>query len=623
MANAEKHFYEFGKFHIDTQERVLYRGSEMIPLTPKASDTLLALVANSGRVLDKDELLKMVWPDSYVEEGALTRNISVLRKVLGGNTDDYIATVHKRGYRFVVPVRVDEEKGTAQTVPFPDPNGGEDGGNWPKRMKWLITGVFLVILAVTLYIKIHPGSGTGLQITSLAVLPFQNLSNDASQEYFADGMTEELITTLAKIEALTVKSRTTAMTYRNSGKRLPQIARELNVDAIVVGSVLQSQDRVRITVQLFQGKSETQLWAQSYEQDLRDVLAMQAEMATAIAREIQIKVTPQEQQRLARSRRVDPEAYLAYTYGRFYWNKRTPEAFPKAIDYFRKAIAKDPTYSPAYAGLADALALLGSIGSGALPPRQAMPQAKAAAMEAVKLDDNLAEGHTSLANIKQSYDWDLDGAEREFKRALELNPGYATAHHWYAHYFLARDQPEQAVAEIRRAQALDPLSVVINVGVGWCLYHARRYDEAIQEYRKALDLNPDFPLTHCTLGMALIQKKSYADALSEFNKANALPGSPTFVIANIAGAYALSGRVAEARRLLAELQQSASQQYVPAIYIAGVYAALGDKDQAFKWLQQGYAERDDYMIYLRTEPWGDSLRADPRYQRLLERIGSK
>lgn len=626
MANMEKHFYEFGPFHIDTGERVLYRASEMIPVTPKAVDTLLALVANSERVLEKDELMKMVWPDTFVEEGALAKNISALRKALGSGADDsqYIATIPKRGYRFVALVTADRGKGQ----PDPDPvlNGGNGVANWRKwfkRAAWVIPAVFLIVLAVVAYLRFWPPSPPGnLRIKSLAVLPLQNLSNDASQEYFAEGMTEELITTLAKIEALTVKSRTTAMIYKNSGKPLPQIAKELNVDAVVVGSVLQSKDRVRITVQLFQGETEKPLWAQSYEHDLRDVLALQAEMATAIAREIQIKVTAQEQQRLAQSRKVDPEAYMAYSYGRFYWNKRTPEGFPKAIEYFRRAIAKDPTYSPAYAGLADALALLGSIGSGALPPKQVMPQAKAAAVEAVRLDDNLAEGHTSLAYIKLSYDWDLEGAEREFKRALELNPGYATAHHWYAHYFLAGGQPEQAIAEIRRAQALDPLSFIINVGVGWCLYHARRYDAAIQEYRKALDLNPDFPLTHCTLGMALVQKKAYEDGLGEFNKAKALPGSPTFAMANIAGTYALSGRAAEARRLLAELQQSASQQYVPAIYVAAIYTALGEHDKALDWLQRGYDERSDYMIYLRTEPWADSLRSDPRFQRLLERIAS-
>lgn len=618
MPNTEKHSYEFGPFRIDTVERLLFRSDQMIPLTPKVIDTLLVLLAYPSRLMDKDEILNLVYPDTIVEENAVAKNISALRKVLG---DGYIQTISKRGYRFVA--KVNELQTNGQGVkedpapPPPDPNRDR-----PNPLIKVVLSVMVLIL-VGLWWFIPPGVVPGPRaIHSLAVLPLDNLSQDQAQEYFTEGMHEELINTLAKVEALRVISRTSAMTYKGAHKRLPQIAQELNVDAIVEGSVRQSDNRVRIAVELFEGKTEKQLWAQSYEKDLRDVLGLQAEIAGAIAHEIQVKVTPQERQRIAQSRRVDPDAYLAYTYGRFYWNKRTPDDFPRAINYFRRAIAKDPTFSPAYAGLADALALLGSIGSGAVPPKQAMPQAKAAAMQAVSLDDNLAEGHTSLANIKQSYDWDLDGAEREFKRALELNPGYATAHHWYAHYFLARNQPERAVAEIRRAQALDPLSFIINVGVGWCLYHARRYDDAIQEYHKALDLNPDFPLTHCTLGMALLQKKAYEDALSEFNKAKILPGSPTFAMANIAGTYALAGRAVEARRLLAELQQSSSHQYVPAIYIAAIYTALGDKNEAFNWLQRGYNERDDYMIYLKTEPWGEPLHSDPRFQRLLDRIAS-
>ena len=614
MANVEKHFYEFGPFHIDTVERLLYRGEEVIPLTPKAIDTLLVLIANRGRVVDKDELLKSVWPGTFVEEGALARNVSALRKALDSDTDDsqYIATIPKRGYRFVAPLKAPE--------PAPEPARR-------RRSAWPITALLLIVLAVLAYPRVvsllsslsRPGAR---HIASLAVLPLDNLSNNAVQEPFTDGMHEELINTLARIEALRVKSRISVLVYKGAHKPLPQIARELNVDAIVTGSVLQSENRVRINVELFEGKTERQLWAQSYDRDLREVLALQAQVAEAIAREIQVKLTPQEKQQLAQSRQVDPEAYLAYSYGRFYWNKRTPEDFPKAIEYFRKAIDKDPSYAPAYAGLADGLALLGSIGSGALPPKQVMPQAKAAALEAVRLDDSLAEGHTSLANVKLNYDWDLDGAEREFKKAIELNPRYATAHHWYAHYFLARGQTDQAVSEIKQAQELEPLSFIINVGVGWCLYHARRYDEAIQQYRFSLTLNPDFPLTHCTLGMALVQKHLYDEAMAEFHKARVLRGSPTFAMANIAATSALSGNPAEARRWLAQLRQPAHQQYVPAIYLAAIYWALGERNEAVTWVQRAYDERSDYMVYLKTDPWFDDLRSDARVQHILERVGS-
>ncbi len=622
MPKLEKHLYEFGPYRIDSVERLLQRGEETIPLTPKAADTLLALVANSGRVLEKDELMKIVWPDTFVEEGALARNISALRKALGDDAESsqYVETIPKRGYRFIATVK---DVSVAAPPELIEPVKKKHVSfSW---VAWLVAGALLILAAVVVYPSLSRRFGARPpNISSLAVLPLNNLSNDPAQEYFADGMTEELINSLAKIEALRVISRTSAMTYKGvRNKSLPQIARELKVDGIVEGSVVQSRNRVRITVRLFEGKSEKQLWAQSYEQDLRDVLALRSQVASAIAREIQVKLTPREQQRLTQSRQVNPEAYLAYSYGRYCWNKRTPEDFQRGLEYFQQAIAKDRSYAPAYAGLADAYALLGSIGADVRPPNEVMPKAKEAALEAVRLDDNLAEGHTSLAYLKLSYDWDLVAAEREFKRAIDLNPGYATAHHWYAHYFLAQALPEQALAEVRRAQALDPLSFSINVGLGWCLYHARRYDDAIAQYRSTLEIDPNFSLAHCTLGMAYAQKRLYPDALTEFNKALALPGSRSFALANIARTYALSGKVAESRKLLQELENSAKKQYVPAMYIAAIYAALGEGDRSIRWIQKAYAERSDYMVYLKTEPSVDAFRSNPRFQGLLKLIAGQ
>jgi TolB-like protein/DNA-binding winged helix-turn-helix (wHTH) protein/Tfp pilus assembly protein PilF len=621
MPKIEKHLYQFGPYRIDSVDRLLQRAEETIPLTPKAADTLLALVANAGRVVEKEELIKTVWPDTFVEEGALARNISALRKALGDDTDSvqYVETIPKRGYRFVASV-----KDLVATTPADPTEPREEESNHFKWVVWLVAGAVLILALVLSYPSLSRRFVTRpANIASLAVLPLNNPSNDPAQEYFADGMTEELINSLAKIEALRVISRTSAMTYKGvRNKSLPRIARELNVDAIVEGSVLQSGNRVRITVELFDGKTERQLWAQSYEQDLRDVLALQGEVAGAIAREIRIQLTPKEKQRLIQSRQVNPEAYLAYSYGRYCWNKRTPEDFQRGLDYFQRAIAKDPSYAPAYAGLADAYALLGSIGADVRPPNEVMPKAKEAALEAVSLDDSLAEGHTSLAYVKLSYDWDLVAAEREFKRAIDLNPGYATAHHWYAHCLLAKGQPEQALAEVKRAQVLDPLSFSINVGLGWCLYHARRYDEAIAQYRGTLDIDPNFSLAHCMLGMAYTQKQLYAEALAEFNKALALPGSRSFALANIARTYALSGKRAEARKALLELENSAGKQYVPAMYIAAIYAALGEGDRSIQWILKAYAERSDYMVYLRTEPAVDGFRSNPKFQRLLKAIAA-
>jgi len=621
MPKSEKHLYEFGPYRIDTVERLLQRGDETIPLTPKAADTLLALVSNSGRILEKDELIKIVWPDTFVEEGALARNISALRKALGDDAEssEYVETIPKRGYRFIATVRAVSAGAPPEAV---EPvKKRHSPSPW---IVWAVAGVVLILVAVLAYPTLSRRFNRPPSISSLAVLPLNNMSNDPAQEYFADGMTEELINSLAKIEALRVISRTSAMTYKGmKSKSLPQIARELRVDGIVEGSVQQSNNRVRITVRLFDGKTERQLWAQSYERDLRDVLALRSDVASAIAREIQVKLTPREQQRLAQSRPVNPLAYLAYSYGRYCWNKRTPEDFQRGLDYFQRAIKMDSSYAPAYAGMADAYALLGSIGVDAYPPNEVMPKAKEAALKAVSLDDGLAEGHTSLGYVKLSYDWDLAAAEREFKRAIDLNPGYATAHHWYAHYFLATAQPDEAIAEVKRAQALDPLSFSINVGLGWCLYHARRYDDAVAQYRSTLEIDPSFSLAHCTLGMALAQKQAYDDALMEFNKALTLPGSRWFVQANIARTYALSGKRVEAKKLVAELEESSQRQYVPAMYLAAIYAALGNGERSIRWIQRAYEERSDYMIYLKTEPSVDAFRSDPRFQGLLKLIAER
>ena len=627
--NREKHLYEFGPFHIDDVERLLFRGEAMIPLTPKATDTLLALVSNPGRVLEKEELIKIVWPDTFVEEGGLARNISMLRKVFGEGTEDvqFIETIPKRGYRFAAHVsqvraEVPPEPATELETPPQPPPAAPDPPRRSGRLAWVLTSLLVLaaVAAAYFYWSIRPAPGN-LQVKSLAVLPLTNPSNAPSQEYFTEGMTEELINSLARIEALRVISRTSAMTYKGAKKSLRQIGHELDVDAIVDGSVMESGGRVRITIQLFEVKTERQLWAQSYERDLRDVLALQSEVASSIAREIQVKLTAQDKERLASSRPVNVEAYLAYSSGRYHWNQRTQEGFQRGIENFQRAIAKDASYAPAYAGLADAYALLGSIGFDMMPPKEVMPKAKAAAVEAVRLDDSLAEAHASLGYAKLTYDWDLAGADHEFKRALSLNPGYATAHHWYAHYLLAVGQPTLALAEMKRAQVLDPLSVVINLGVGWCLYQARRSNEAIEQYTATLDMNPNLGLAHATLGMAYQQSRMYPEAMREFKRAAELPGgSPALAMAGLGSAYGQSGKRSEALQVLADLEKAGKKQYVPAVYVAAIYASMGDRDNAILWTRRGFEERSEEMVYLKTEPWADSLRPDSRFQELLQLV---
>lgn len=614
MADSGKRIYQFGPFRIDSVERLLYRGGEMIPLTPKVVDTLLALVSNAGRVMEKDELMRAIWPDSFVEEGGLARNISLLRRVFETAADggQYVETIPKRGYRFVglltEPQAAPGLGSPATRSPAPPAKP-----NHQPHWEWIGPAVLLVAVLIFGYFWLgrHP------RIPSLVVLPLKDLSGDAA---IAEGIHDEINNILGTIGSLHVIAQTTAMTYQGSKKPVKAIAQELGVDAVIEGTVRQSGDRIHIGLQLVEAKTETELWANSWEGALRDVEALGREVARGIAAECRVKLTPGERARLSGSRAVKAEAFRNYQYGRFYWNKRTPEGVQKALAYFQQAIQEDPSWAVPYAGLADALAQMGTNGSDAAPPKSVMPRAKAAALQAVALDNTLAEAHTSLGNIKMAYDWDLEGAHREFQHAVELNPGYPTAHHWYAHYWLAMGQTDKALHEIQVAQDLDPLSLVINVGAGFCLYQAGKFDEAIEQYRSTVNMDPTFPLAHSLLGMAWEAKKLYPQAIDEYNKALALPGSPGLAMAGLGASYALSGNPREARHWLDQMTQTAKKQYVPAMYFAVVHTAFGDKDQGIEWTRKAFDERSDYMINLRTEPRAAGLRTDARFQELLNQV---
>jgi tetratricopeptide (TPR) repeat protein len=387
---------------------------------------------------------------------------------------------------------------------------------------------------------------------------------------------------------------------------------------VVEGSVLFVGKDMRITLQVVDGKSEKSLLTREYKGDRGELLVLESELAKDIALEIQAKWTVG-----AKPRRLNPEAYLTYQYGRGQWNKRTADGVQQAIGYYQKAIALDPTFAPAYAGLADAWALFGSAGTDAAPPNQSMPQAKAAALKAVELDAGMAEGHASLAYVYLSYDWDLPAAAREFQRAIALNPGYATAHHWYAHYWLAAGNVEQALAEAGKALQLDPLSIIINTSVGWCLYHGRRYPEAIEQYRNTLKLDDRFAVAHCALGMALVQERQFAAADAEFDRALELGDTPAFALAAKASTYGLAGKRPQALATLARLQGFAADHYVPALYFAAVYGELGQRDRSLSYLQKAYEERAEYLLYLRSDPWFTGLLADEQFRRILQLMRTK
>jgi serine/threonine-protein kinase len=462
------------------------------------------------------------------------------------------------------------------------------------------------------------GGSSGARIRSLAVLPLANLSGDPRQEYFADGLTDELIADLASIKSLKVISRTSAMRYKGASKPLPEIARELGVDGIVEGSVLRSNDRVRIKVQLIEAAKDRHVWTQSYDRDMRDVLQMQGEVGRDIAERIHVELTPREQGRAASPRPVNPQAYELYLRGRYYWNKRTPDALLQARDNFDRAIRMDSMYAVAYAGLADTYVLMGVYAG--TPPREIYPRARAAALKALKMDDNLAEAHASLGRVKLFYDWDWDGAETEFKRAIELKPSLSTAHHWYSICLRDVGRLKEALAEAKRALELDPVSLIISSNLGDTFFYAGQADQAVAQHRKTLLLDPGFAPAHLYLGRALEQKGLIQEAAAEFRKARSLAGKGPYALGDLAHAYALVGKRAEAGRLLNELSELSKRGASLEMDIALVHLALGDRDRAFQYLEKAYKERSG-LNDLKVDPRFEPLRGDPRFQDLLVRLG--
>ncbi len=458
----------------------------------------------------------------------------------------------------------------------------------------------------------------GAAIRSIAVLPFQNLSGDASQEYFADGMTEELIARLASVGAIQVTSRTTAMTFKGTKKRLPEIARELNVDAVVEGSVTRTGEQVRLTVQLIDAATEKHLWGQTYERRLRDVIALQGDVSQAITRAIKLELTPGEEAQLERARPVDPVAYEAYVKGRYFWNKRGGVNLKKAIEFFQAALDVDPAYAAAYAGIADSYTQLGY--ASLLAPKEVFPKARAAAEKALELDASLAEPHASLGYVKFYFDWDWAGAEREFQRAIELNPKYPTAHEWYAYFLTATGRLPEAKAEILRGKELDPLSVPIAADMGFLLYYADELDRAEEELHKALEMNPRDPLSHLFLGRVYEAKGLSEKAITEYEATGPLKEwVPT--IAAVGYVYGILGRRPEALKALADLETLSKKEYVTAYAVALVHTALGDKDKAFAWLDKAVEERTHWLVWIRRDRRWKPLYGDPRFEEIVRRVG--
>src|SRR6201993_2988666 len=627
----------FGTFELDLRAGELRKHGLRIRLQEQPFLVLATLLEHPGEVVTREEIEKKLWPaDTFVDfDHGLNKTINKIREALGDSAESprFVETVARRGYRFLAEVKaadtVPVHRAESTTQPHPGAEAPEHAGlagklathkPVPAPLAWKIS-LFVVLLVMVslatwkLYSWKHPSP----IIRSLAVLPLESLSSDPSQDYFADGMTDELISDLGQISALRVISRTSVMGYKRAHKPLPQIARELNVDAVVEGTVLRSGDQVRITAQLIEGSSDRHLWSQSYEGQLRDTLALQNQVARAIADEIRVNLNSQERAALKNAQVVNPEAYESYLKGRYFWNKRTADGLKVALAYFNQAIEEDPKYAQAYSGLADTYALLGDWQYAAMTAKEALPKAKAAAIKALELDSALGEAHNSLAFCLDGFDWDFPSADKEFRRAIELNPGYATAHHWYAWHLSLLGRYDEAIAEMKKAENLDPLSLIINADLAELLVLAHSYDESIRQSRRTIEMDPNFALAHNQLAQAYLQKHINDEAIAELQKAAQLSGGSSTILANLARAYAASGKRSQAIKLLDDLKRRSNPIYSHGSEIAVVYAALGDKDQAMNWLEKGYQERFNPGVLLR--PGFDSLRLDPRFEDLVRRIG--
>jgi TolB-like protein/Tfp pilus assembly protein PilF len=559
----------FGPFELDQAAGELRKDGVKVRLGEQPLQVLQVLMEDSSKVVAREDLQRRIWPsDTFVDfDHGINNAIKRLREALGdtAETPRYIETLPRRGYRFIGKFETERPR-----------------------------------------------------FRSLAVLPLENLSHESEQEYFAEGLTEALITTLAKIGELRVISRTSVMVYKGAHKPLPQIARELQADGIIEGTVLRSGERVRISAQLIDAKTDTHMWAETYDRDMRDVLDLQSEVAQAIAKKIRVTLTPLEQADLAQTRPVDPEAYEAYLKGRYHWNRRSGDGLPKAVRYFQEAIAKGPNFAAAYSGLADSLSSLGIFGF--VSPSDGFGKAKDLALRALELEPGLAEAHASVAWVALWYDFNFQRAEREFERAIELDPRYATAHAWFGWYLALIGRQEEAYTECQRAVRLEPLASAIQYSFGCVHWMARRYDQAIEQLQKALDFEPNFSWSHGFIGLAYQGKCMYEAAVAALQKTVELSPHSTLSLLGLSEAYALAGRREEARKVFAQVEDLSKQQYVLPYFRARVHAALGEQDNALDWLETSYQERTSHIAFLKVDPHFDSLRSDPRFQDLMQRM---
>jgi DNA-binding winged helix-turn-helix (wHTH) protein/TolB-like protein/Flp pilus assembly protein TadD len=647
MAKPIKHFYQFGPFRLNTAERLLLLADRPVPLEPKVFDVLVVLLEQGGHLVEKDELMRQVWPDSFVEEINLTRNISLLRKVLAQGFAEQVCieTVPKHGYRFLPSVREvrDEQTGLvvertttaslhieeeetlqpeeeALVKPAGIVNEQPRQVDWKQRPVWLALGGLLVVTVLfsSSWWARQPAPPTPItQIRSIAVLPFKPLSAEGSDPYLELGVADTLITKLSNLSQLTVRPTSAIRKYTSVEQDPLAAGRDLKVEAVLEGSLQKLNDRIRVTVRLLRVSDGQPLWAHKCDEYCTDIFRMQDTVSEQVAQALVAKLTGGEKRLLAKHYTESAEAYQLYLKGRYFWNKRTTEGSRKAVEYFNRAIELDPAYALAYAGLADASLFLGG---SSTETQAAWAKARAAAQQTIAIDETLAEPHASLGLIAQNVDWNWAEAEKEYKRAIELNPNYATAHHWYGEFLALMGRFDEGLAEIKRAQELDPLSLIISTDVGKVYVLARQYDRAIEQCKKTLEMDPNFGLAQVWLSLAYSTKGQHAEAIAEFHKIKGLADDP-WMLSLLGYISGMAGQKVEAQKTLKRLTMISKQTYVTPDMLALVYIGLGEKDEAFKWFERTFREHGVGIVALKVAPAYDSLRSDPRFADLLRRAG--
>jgi len=662
LAMMSASIFRFGPFEANTCAQELSKNGTSIRLRGQPFYILELLLSRAGEVVTREDIRQKLWPaDTFVDfEHGLNTSIKKLRQALCDSATEprYIETLPRRGYRFIAPVEVTVEPNPKQVeasggrvtevLAVPDfgnvipasPSFGRSSllpARQSPRLHLFFVPAIVVLAGAAMIFNVAKSrdrffglfrstrnaavavASVAKPPRSIAVLPLQNLSNNSAEDYFADGMTDELTTDLAQFGNLRVISRTSAIHYKGASKTAPEIGRELGVDTLIEGTVQRVGNRVRIRVQLIDSASDRHLWARSYDRELRDVLLLQSSAAHDIAEEVQGKVAfPPADVRPLNPHPVEPEAYEAYLKGRYFWNKRTEDGLIKSIEYFQQAISRDPKFAAAYAGLADSYSILGS---DVLPASVASSKAHVAANHALELDPGIAEGHAELALVEFYYDWDWARSEQEFRRAIELNPNYATAHQWYSYYLSAMGRFPEAMEEARTAQQLDPLSLAINTTLAGRCRDLGQYAQSMDLSRRTLEMDPGFVPAHIALGSTYESQRMWPQAITEYQKAVELSHNSPPALASLGYAYGISGNQSEARRILAGLRVASKRHYVAAFDMAVVFAGVGDPDNAFQWLEKAYTGRESQMAFLNVTRRLDPVRSDPRFAKLLHKMG--